>query len=248
MTRLLAVLLVLTALALPAQAAEVSVFAAASLTEAFGALKADFQKGHPDTTVTVTTAASGALLRRMQHGRRADVFASADTATMDQAVATGLVDPASRLAIAGNTLVMAVPAGNPARVANLESLTLGGVRRIGVGNPESVPAGRYAKRALGQKALWFALTAKLVYYPSVRHVLAALTDRQLDAGFVYRTDAMLAGTAVDIVATFPLTPPVIYVAARCAACRDRTATDAFLAYLLSPEAKAILDRFGFSKP
>ena len=112
---------------------------------------------------------------------------------------------------------MAVPAGNPARIDGLEDLTRGGVRRIGVGNPESVPAGRYAKRALHEKALWFALTSKLVYYPSVRHVLSALANRQVDAGFIYRTDAVLTGQSVVIVATIPLKPPVTYVAARAAA-------------------------------
>ena len=248
MPRLLAALLAVVALALPAGAADLSVFAAASLTDALGVIKAAYEKTHPGTTVTVANDASGTLLRRMQAGEAADLLVSADTTTMDEAVATGRVDPASRVDIAGNTLVMAVPAGNPARVKNLDSLLRGGVRRVGVGNPDSVPAGRYAKRALSQKALWVALTSKLVYFPSVRHVLAALADRGLDAGFVYRTDAVIAGSAVDIVASFPLSPPVVYVAAKSAAGRDKPETAAFLAYLTSPEARTVLTRFGFTVP
>jgi molybdate transport system substrate-binding protein len=248
MTRLLTALALIVALALPAGAADLSVFAAASLSDALAAIKADYEQGHPGTSVTVTNAASGALLRRMQGGETADLLVSADTATMDEAVATGRVDPASRVDVAGNTLVLAVPAGNPAQVVGLESLTLGGVRRVGVGNPESVPAGRYAKRALSPKALWFALTSKLVYFPSVRHVLSALAGRDLDAGFVYRTDAVIAGAAVDIVATFPLTPPVVYVAAKSTTSRDKPEATAFLTYLTSPAAREVLSRFGFTTP
>lgn len=248
MTRHLATLLLLVALVVPAGATELSVFAAASLTDAFAVLKADFTQRHPGQSITVTTAASGTLLRRMQAGEAADVFVSADTVTMDTAVGTGRVEPDSRVAVAGNVLVMAVPAGNPAGVTGLESLTMGGVRRIGVGNPESVPAGRYAKRALSRNALWFALTAKLVYYPSVRHVLSALTGREVDAGFVYRTDAVIAGQAVAIVATVPLTPPVVYVAALATPVRHRAEAAAFLDYLRSPEARQVLARFGFTEP
>lgn len=248
MSRLLTSLLLLVVLAAPAHAAELSVFAAASLTNAFAALAADYEQTHPGLTVTVTNAASGTLLRRMQAGEVADVFVSADTTTMDEAVRTKRVDPASRVAVAGNALVLAVPAGNPAGVTGLSSLTLGGVRRVGVGNPESVPAGRYAKRALARQALWFALASKLVYAPSVRHVLADLTGREVDAGFVYRTDAIHAGQAVAIVATIPLTPPVVYVGALCTPMRHRAEATAFLDHLRSPEARAVLARFGFTAP
>ena len=143
--------------------------------------------------------------------------------------------------------VLAVPAGNPAKVDNLDSLSRGGVRRIGVGNPESVPAGRYAKRALQQKALWFALTSKLVYYPSVRHVLAALAKGEIDAGFVYATDAA-AGRAVAVAAPVPLPSPVTYVAAVAAKAADPKMAAAFINYLASPEGVATLGRYGFAPP
>ena len=248
MTCRLCALLLLLLTALPARAADLSIFAAASLTEVTQALKTDFEKTHPDLTLTITNAASGDLLRRMETGAAADVLLSADTATMDAAVAKQQVLADSLTPFAGNVLVMAVPAGNPARIDGLEDLTRGGVRRIGVGNPESVPAGRYAKRALHEKALWFALTSKLVYYPSVRHVLSALANQQVDAGFIYRTDAVLTGQAVAIVATIPLKPPVTYVAARATTSHTPKDAAAFVAYLTSTEARSILGRFGFAVP
>jgi len=248
MTRLLVALLLALSLAQPARAAAVAVFAAASLTDAFDGIRADFEKSHPGTQVTLTTAASGDLLDRMRHGESADVLATADTATMDAAASGGDIAPSSRVVFAGNALVMAVPAGNPAKVRTLDDLSRGGVQRIGVGNPESVPAGRYAKRALGQRALWYALTSKLVYFPSVRHVLAALSDRHLDAGFVYRTDAALVPKTVDIAVTLPLSPPVTYVAALAARAPNAKEASAFLAYLTTPEARARLSGFGFTVP
>ena len=243
----LALLLVLS-LPLSARAGEIVVFAAASLTNAVETMAPIFARLHPGLTVQPAFAASGALLGRMDNGDACDVFLSADVQTMDAAEDRGRIAAASRTIFAGNTLVLAVPEGNPARVAGLESLFLGGVRRIGVGNPESVPAGRYAKRALQQKALWFALTSKLVYYPSVRHVLAAVKAGACEAGFVYATDAAIAGKAVTVAATVPLTPPVTYTAAMAANATDpRDAAD-FLHFLSTPEARGVLTRFGFGLP
>ena len=208
MKRLLLLATFLLATCLPAAAGEITVFAAASLVNAFTAVKADFEQLHPGNTIHLDFAASGTLLGRMDAGAACDVFASADRDTMTMAVDKRRVDPASRLVFAGNTLVLAVPPGNPARIKDLDSLSQGGVRRIGVGNPETVPAGRYAKRALQPKALWFALTSKLVYYPSVRHVLEAVSHGEVDAGFVYATDAAAPGITVTTAASLVLSPPI----------------------------------------
>ncbi|MYL83149.1 molybdate ABC transporter substrate-binding protein [Desulfovibrio aerotolerans] len=248
MKRLLAALVLVIAACRPAAAGEITVFAAASLVNAFTAVKADFEQLHPGNTIHLDFAASGALLGRMDAGAACDVFVSADRDTMTMAVDKRRVDPASRLVFAGNTLVLAVPPGNPARVKDLDSLSQGGVRRIGVGNPETVPAGRYAKRALQQKALWFALTSKLVYYPSVRHVLTAVSHGEVDAGFVYATDAAAPGITVGTAASLVLSPPITYTAARSAAAKDTRLAADFLAYLATPQAKATLAVFGFTPP
>lgn len=248
MKRLPAALLLLLVLAAPAAARELTVFAAASLTNAVGTLNSAFERLHPDTAVKTAFAASGTLLQRMANGQPCDVFVSADAVTMDMAADRGRVDPATRRVVAGNALVLAVPAGNPARVENLESLSLGGVQRIGVGNPESVPAGRYAKRALQKRAMWFALSSKLVFYPSVRHVLQALTDKACDAGFVYATDAAIAGKAVAVAAVIPTSPPVTYAGAVASAATQPRLAAAYLDFLATPEARDILSRYGFTAP
>ncbi|EFL50533.1 molybdenum ABC transporter, periplasmic molybdate-binding protein [Solidesulfovibrio fructosivorans JJ]] len=248
MKRLACALALVLACALPARAGEIIVFAAASLTNALGEMAPVFAKRNPGLTLRGEYAASGTLLRRMDNGDACDVFLSADPQTMDAAEDRRRIAAATRTVFAGNALVLAVPAGNPAHVTDLESLFHGGVQRIGVGNPESVPAGRYAKRALQEKAMWFALTGKLVYYPSVRHVLAAVKASDCDAGFVYATDAAIAGKAVAIAATVPLTPPVTYTAAVAAKAPNPQGAAAFLAFLATPEAKAILTRFGFTVP
>ena len=248
MKRLLLAILLALAVCRPAFAGEITVFAAASLVNAFAVIKADFEAAHPGDTIHLDFAASGALLGRMDAGAACDVFASADRDTMTLATDRNRIDPATRMVFAGNTLVLAVPAGNAARVSGLDSLSLGGVRRIGVGNPESVPAGRYAKRALQQKALWFALTSKLVYYPSVRHVLAALEQGEIDAGFVYATDVSAAGKAVATAASISLTPPIVYTAARAKAAGNKQLAADFLAYLATPQVVSTLSGFGFLPP
>lgn len=248
MKRLLAALLLVLAASLPALAGSITIFAAASLTNALADCKAGFEAAHPGDTLTLEFAASGALLERLGAGAPCDVFVSADPETMTLAVDRRRVEPGTRKVVALNDLVLAVPAGNPAKVDNLDSLSRGGVRRIGVGNPESVPAGRYAKRALQQKALWFALTSKLVYYPSVRHVLAALAKGEIDAGFVYATDAAAAGRAVAVAAPVPLPAPVTYVAAVAVKAADTKLAAAFIDYLVSPEGLATLGRYGFTPP
>jgi molybdate transport system substrate-binding protein len=248
MKRLAAAFLLSLALSVPALAGDIAVFAAASLTNAVEAMRAAFERSHPGMLLVPSFAASGTLLQRMQNGQPCDVFISADAVTMDAAVDRRRVDPATRRVVAGNALVLAVPAGNPAHVTGLESLSRGGVRHIGVGNPESVPAGRYAKRALQERAMWFALTSKLVYYPSVRHVLAALAAGECDAGFVYATDAAIAGDAVASAAVVPTSPPVTYSAAVAAGAPDPKGAAAFLDYLATPEARAVFARFGFTAP
>ena len=145
LSRILLTLACVGLLAAPAKAAEMTISGAASLTNAFTELKGLFEKQHPGLTAHVNFAASNPLLKQIQEGAPVDVFASADQATMDKAVASKVVDPATRRDFALNDLVLIVPAGGkkPADLADLKNF-----KRIAVGNPDSVPAGRYAREAL----------------------------------------------------------------------------------------------------
>ena len=151
-------------LAAPAFAAqEITVSGAASLTNAFTEIKGLFEKKYPDIKVHTNFAASNPLLKQMEEGAPVDVFASADQETMDKAAAKKLVDTATRKDFALNDLVMVVPSDSKLNLNGAKDLTKPEVKRIAVGNPDSVPAGRYTKAALTAAGLWETLQPKYVF-------------------------------------------------------------------------------------
>ncbi len=248
MRKILLSLALVAAMALPAAAAELTVSAAASLTDAFNEVKAAFLKEHPELKINMNFAASGALLAQMEQGAPVDVFASADQKTMDMATEKKLIDTATRVNFAQNALVLSVPAGNPAKVQNLDSLKAAAVKRIAIGNPDSVPVGRYTKAALTKAGAWDALAPKLVMAESVRQVLDYLSRGEADAGFVYATDAAIAGNKVKIVSEVPLETSVSYPIAVLSASADKKDAAAFVAFVTGPKGQEILTKFGFKKP
>ncbi|MBU1229906.1 MAG: molybdate ABC transporter substrate-binding protein [Proteobacteria bacterium] len=250
-SRLALGILALTALlfapAAPVLAEEVIVSAAASLTNAFDAVKKGFEAAHPGFTVACNYAASGALLRQMESGAPADVFASADQKTMDEAAAKGLIIPASRRDFARNGLVLVVPADSSLGLRDLADLARAGVERISLGNPEIVPAGRYAKESLAAVGLWEALKTKYIYGNNVRQVLDYVARGEVDAAFIFATDARTAGAKVRVVCEAATRTPALYPVALVAPCK-KPAAKVFADYLLSAEAQRILGAFGFKKP
>ncbi|MDR2572949.1 MAG: molybdate ABC transporter substrate-binding protein [Desulfovibrio sp.] len=228
-----------------AAAAEMTISGAASLTDAFTELKTMFEKAHPGLTANVNFAASNPLLKQMQEGAPVDVFASADQATMDKAVAAKVVDSATRKDFALNALVLIVPVNGKKPV---DMAGLGKFSRIAVGNPESVPAGRYARDALTSAGLWETLQSKLILGESVRQVLDYVARGEVDAGFVYATDALKQAGKVDVVMTVSGHQPVLYPIAVALTGKNPKMGKAFLGYVLSPEGQTILGKYGFSKP
>jgi molybdate transport system substrate-binding protein len=235
------------ALACSALARDLTVSAAASLTDAFTECKPLFEKANPGVTLSFNFAASGALLKQIEQGAPVDVFASADQKTMDDAAAKNLIDAASRKNFAQNALVLAIPADGK-KVKNLASLTDAAVTKIGVGNPETVPVGRYSKAALEKLGMWEKISARCILAESVRQVLDYLSRGEVDAGFVYATDAKQGGDKVKIVEEIPVEKPVSYPAAVLAASKNKPEAAAFVAFLLSPEGSAVLAKYGFKKP
>ena len=248
MRKLLLALTLVLSLAVPAAASDLTVSAAASLTDAFGAVKTAFAKEHPGVNVTMNFAASGALLSQMEKGAPVDVFASADQKTMDMAVEKKLIDVPTRVNFAQNSLVLTVPAGNPAKVKDLASLKAAAVKRVAVGNPETVPAGRYTKAALVKLGEWDPIASKFVMAESVRQVLDYLSRGEVDAGFVYGTDAKKGGDKVKVVAEIPLEKPVSYPIAVLTAAANKKDAAAFIAFVASPKGQEILAKYGFKKP
>lgn len=230
----------------PAMAGDLLVSAAASLTNAFTEMKEPFEKAHPGTTLVLNFASSGALFKQMQQGAPVDVFASADQATMDRA--EKLIDPATRVNFAGNALVLIVPVEGGLPLNDPTALKGKEVKLVAIGNPDSVPAGRYAKGALEHAGLYEALTPKFVLAESVRQGLDYVARGEVQAGFVFATDAALRADKVKVTAEIAGHKPITYPVALLEASREKEMGQAFIDFVKSEEGQAILDRFGFRRP
>jgi molybdate transport system substrate-binding protein len=233
---------------LPARADALIVSAAASLTNAFRDAGKLFEKDHPGEQVAFNFASSSVLLAQIAKGAPADVFATADAQTMDRAEKQGLLAPGTRRTLLSNELVLIVPAGAKKKPSDLSGLEDAIVRRIAIGNPASVPAGRYARDALQKAGLWSKLEPKYVFAQNVRQALDYVARAEADAGIVYSTDAAIMAGKVVIAAEVPLDGPIVYPVAIVKDARHRASADSFLRSLGSPQARAIFARYGFSQP
>lgn len=230
-----------------ALAADLIVSAASSLTNAFRAVAGRYEQGHPETRVVLNFGASDVLMQQMVQGAPADVFASADQQAMDKAAAERVVVPASRRDFASNALVLVVPADSRLPIGKMEDLGRPVVRRVAYGNPASVPVGRYARDALVSAGLWDIVSAKGVPAQNVRQALAYVARGEVDAGFVFATDAATVPDTVRVAARIPTATPVTYPIAVTARARNAAAAS-FVDFVLSAEGQAILARHGFGKP
>jgi molybdate transport system substrate-binding protein len=237
-------------IAAPAHADEIIVSAAVSLTNAFKEIGAEFEKTHAGTKVTFNFAASGLLLQQIVNGAPVDVLASADQETVDKAAGKKLIVAASRRNFASNRLVLVQPQGSAALRGVLD-LKSDIIKRIGVGNPASVPVGRYTRDALQADGLWEPLAAKFILADSARQVLNYVARGEVDAGFVYATDAADSTSArdkVSVVTVIATQKPVLYPIAVVATSSQPVQAEAFIASVSGATGQAILGKFGFGKP
>ncbi|MEO8279272.1 MAG: molybdate ABC transporter substrate-binding protein [Ideonella sp.] len=229
-------------------AADLTVSAASSLTNAFKEIAPLFEADHPGTKVLLNFAASGALLQQIAKGAPVDVFASADQETMNQAQARSLVLAAERRDFAANKLVVIVPSDGkplPRAVADLSQPTYA---RIAIGLPASVPVGRYTQGVLQKAGLWTVIEPKMIAAQNVRQVLDYVARGEVDAGFVYSTDAALMPDKVRTAVTVPTETPILYPIAALAQSANAEAARQFVAFVLSPPAQGVLAKYGFGKP
>lgn len=227
-----------------AGAAELTVSAAASLTNAFKELAQAFEAAHPGDKVLLNFAASDALVQQIAKGAPVDVFAAADQDAMDKAASQKLLAAGTRRDFVSNTVVLVVPVGS--RIAALADLQ--GAARLSTGNPASVPIGRYAQEALAQAGLWQALAPKFVFGTSVRQSLDYVARGEVDAGFVYATDVLAQKDKVKAVATLPTPTPVRYPIAVTAHARQPQLARQFVEFAALGPGQAILARHRFAKP
>ena len=232
----------------PAAADRITVFAAASMTNALADIEAGFEAatGHD---VAISLAGSSALARQIQQGAPADVFISASADWMDAIEADGLIEPGSRFDLLGNTLVL-VAHGAGARPVDIapgfDLAGLLGEGRLAMALVDAVPAGVYGKAALESLGVWPSVEPRVAQTDNVRAALALVATGEAPFAVVYATDAA-AEDAVTVVGTFPPDshPPIVYPAADLAN-RDGEAENAFLDYLRGPEARAAFERQGFT--
>ena len=215
------------------------VSAAASLTDVLQEIAS-----HYSDKVVFNFGGSSILARQIQEGAPADVFISADELKMDDLQRRGLIVPKSRRKILSNTLVIVVTRDSKLRITSAKDLV---GHTIAIGQPESVPAGIYAKTYLLKQGIWDRVAGKVIPTESVRAALAAVESGNVDAGIVYKTDALIS-RSVKIACEVKDGPKISYPAAVTADSRQKRAAHKFLDFLQSAQARAIFRRHGFLPP
>src|SRR5262245_33428452 len=252
-TRRGVVLLILGLLATPlltaaSQAADVTVFAAASLKNALDEAAKIYEAKSGDK-VTVSYAASSALAKQIESGAPADLFFSADLDWMDYLQERKLIDAGSRHTLLGNTLVLIAPADSKVSLAIDKNFllleALGPDGKLAMGQVESVPAGKYGKAALTYLGVWDAVAPRVAQAENVRAALRVVAQKEAPLGIVYGTDAK-AEPEVRVIGTFPEDshPKILYPVALTASAKPEARK--FLEFLISPEAAPSFEAKGFS--
>jgi len=231
-----------------AQAADVLVFAAASLKNALDDAVAAFEKAGGDK-VRVSYGASSALARQIEAAAPADMFVSADLDWMDYVQKRSLIQTQTRKELLGNRLVMVEPATSTPKVdiaPNFPLAKLLGGGRLAMADPDAVPAGKYGKAALQKLGVWSSVEGKLARAENVRAALLFVARGEAPLGIVYATDAA-AEKDVKIAGVFPENthPPIVYPIALTSRSKNPAAAK-FLAFLESPAAKPLFEKQGFT--
>jgi molybdate transport system substrate-binding protein len=224
------------------------VSAAASLTDVLREIAGQYQKDTGDG-VLFNFGASSLLARQIMEGAPADLFISADELKMDQLQQRGFIVNKSRRSILSNTLVIVVPSDSPLKINSARDLADPTIRNVAVAEPQTVPAGIYAKEYLRRLKIWDRITYKLVPTDNVRGALAAVESGNVETGIVYKTDAMIS-RVVRIAYEVPRSegPKISYPAAVLADSKQKAAAQRFLDYLQSVSARDTFRKYGFLIP
>ena len=228
-----------------ASADDIVVSAAASLTDALKEIGRMYQSKSKNR-VTFVFASSSTLARQIEAGAPADVFFSADVQTMNALERNGRLEPGTRRQLLSNQLVIIVPADKPTVVNSPEDLLDPRVRRIALAEPSSVPAGVYSKTYLESLGLWDKIKPKVVPVLDVRATLASVESGNVEAGFVYKTDA---GSSKRVKTVFEVPigkgPEIVYPVAILKESKSKAAAKEFLNVMVSPSGADVFKRYGF---
>jgi molybdate transport system substrate-binding protein len=234
---------------LPAAAGgqELIVSAAISTKDALEELGRGFVRDRPGAVVRYNFGSSGDLEKQIEAGAPVDVLVSAGQREMDALETRGLLVPGTRRVFARNVLTVVVPASSAGDLAKPADLLAARIGRIAIGNPATVPVGQYAEESLRALGVWDRLRPRLVFAENVRQVLEYVARGEVDAGFVYTTDAALRAGRVREAFRPPEETyrPVLYPVGVVTGSRQPALAAAFVDRLVGREGQAVLARFGF---
>ena len=227
------------------QHVQLTVSVAASLTGTIEPLENAFQKQHPEVEFRNNFGSSGVLARQIEQGAPVDLFLSAASKPVDELIAKGMIAAGQSRVLLSNRLVLITPTNSS--LASIAQLNTAQVRRVAIGDPQSVPAGQYALQSLQSAKLAEAIRGKLVFAKDVRQVLAYVETGDADAGFVYATDAA-SSPRVRVAAQVPdaAHDPILYPMAVIQQSSHATEAREFCDFLAAPEAAAVFTAKGFT--
>jgi molybdate transport system substrate-binding protein len=228
-----------------AWADEILVSAAASLTDVLNEISKDYQSKSKNT-VKFNFGPSSGLARQIDEGAPADIFFSADLPQMDNLDKKGRLEPGTRKNLLSNQLVIIVPADSKLAISSPRDLLKADIKRIALAEPSSVPVGVYTSKYLTDEGLWDHVKPKIVPVQDVRATLASVESGNVEAGFVYKTDAAVS-KKVKIVYEVPIDkgPKITYPVAIVKDSKRKDAAQDFMSYVQSPAAMDAFKKYGF---
>jgi molybdate transport system substrate-binding protein len=237
--------LLLSSIPAPGHADEILVSAAASLTDVLKEIGSAYQS-KAKHTVKFNFGPSSGLARQIEEGAPADMFFSADLPQMEKLDKSGRLEPGTRKNLLSNQLVIIVPADSKLGISSAKDLLKTDIKRVALAEPSSIPVGVYTKKYLADEGLWNKVEAKVVPVQDVRATLASVESGNVEAGFVYKTDAAVS-KKVKIVYEVPVDkgPKITYPVAIVKESKHKAAARDFMSYVQSSAAKAAFKKYGF---
>lgn len=225
-----------------------TVSAAASLQQVMTEAQQIYTNVQPNIRIIYNFGSSGSLQQQIEQGANVDIFISASTQQMDALADKGLIVADTRKKLLTNQIVLIVPKGDR-KIAGFQNLVSDRITKIAIGEPKSVPIGKYAKEVLTYFKIFEQVKNKLIFAKDTRQVLNYVETENVDAGIVYLTDAK-SSNLVDVVATASNSfhSPVVYPVAVMKNSKNTLASKDFIQFLDSKAARNIYEKYGFSKP
>ncbi|MFD1040298.1 molybdate ABC transporter substrate-binding protein [Virgibacillus byunsanensis] len=229
----------------PVNKKELLISSAASLSNVMTELVDTFEEKNPTITISLNFGGSGKLAQQIQQGAPVDVFLSADQKWMDMLDENQLIVSESRVEFAENELVLVGSGENDIKGYSVQDIDFNRFDQIAIGNPDSVPAGSYAKEVLDSLGIWENIQEKLIYAKDVQQVLTYVESQNTDIGFVYESDLYSSGINKITTIDQDWYSPIVYPAAIMATSNAFTEAESFISFLKTDQAQAILQNHGF---